>query len=249
MAWKAAVLLIFACLAFARPSGARDPVAPVMPPLLATRTVFSVSWLPGFCETRAKRPECREQTAERFDARHFTLHGLWPVKKRFCGVSADLRRTDRRGRWLELPAVDLSKATAERLATVMPGIRSGLDRHQWLASGTCQPLSPEAYFARQIAFLDRLNASPVRALFESRLGMSVRQEEVAAAFAEAFGDGAGTRIRLRCARDGSRTVITGMTIGLGGEGGLEGDMAELILASAQTRGTCLEGVVDAAGLQ
>jgi len=40
--------------------------------------VLAVSWQPAFCETRPRLPECRSQTADRFDATNFTLHGLWP---------------------------------------------------------------------------------------------------------------------------------------------------------------------------
>ena len=40
--------------------------------------VLAVNWQLAFCETRSRLPECRSQTEDRFDASHFTLHGLWP---------------------------------------------------------------------------------------------------------------------------------------------------------------------------
>lgn len=130
-----------------------------------TEYVLAVSWQPGFCETRPDRKECIGQTAERFDATNFSLHGLWPLKKSYCGVEADLKARDRKGDWLELPEVDMGDETAKRLLVAMPGVKSGLDRHQWLRNGTCQTANAEDYFALQLRLLDELNRSAVRALF------------------------------------------------------------------------------------
>ncbi len=54
------------------------------------RYTLAVSWQPAFCEARTRTPECRSQTPGRFDASHFSLHGLWPepYENVFCGVSA-----------------------------------------------------------------------------------------------------------------------------------------------------------------
>ena len=51
--------------------------------------VLAVSWQPAFCEGHADAPECASQTADRFDATHFTLHGLWPQPRslEYCGVA------------------------------------------------------------------------------------------------------------------------------------------------------------------
>lgn len=98
--------------------------------------------------------------------------------------------------------------------------------------------------------LDRLNASPVQALFAGRIGSAVSQNEVGRAFDEAFG--AGERVRLRCRKDGERQVITGLTIGLSGlpqAGESDGAMGPLILAAGKTAVQCATGIVDAAGLQ
>jgi ribonuclease T2 len=35
--------------------------------------VLAVSWQPAFCETRPRLPECRSQTADRFDASNFRI--------------------------------------------------------------------------------------------------------------------------------------------------------------------------------
>jgi ribonuclease T2 len=214
-----------------------------------TDYILAVSWQPGFCETRPSRKECASQTADRFDATHFSLHGLWPVKKSYCGVAADVKARARKGNWLDLPQLAVARETADRLLVVMPGTQSGLDRHQWLRSGTCQSGTAQDYFQVQLAFLDRLNASAVRTLFAGRLGGTVSEAEIKQAFDESFGKGAGDRVRMRCQKDGARSVITGLTIGLSGTVAAGGDLAALIQAAAATDFKCSKGVVDAAGIQ
>lgn len=215
----------------------------------ATQYVLAVSWQPGFCETRPKRKECAGQTADRFDATHFSLHGLWPVKKSYCGVAADIRDRDKKGSWLELPQLAMAEDTAARLLVAMPGTQSGLDRHQWLRSGTCQGGTAQDYFALQLKFLDELNGSAVRTLFAGRIGAEVTESEIKQAFDTSFGTGAGERVRMRCQKAGSRSVITGLTIGLSGDISSGPGLSSLILAAGETDFKCDRGVVDAAGIQ
>lgn len=218
----------------------------------AARYVFAVSWHPGFCETRPSRAECAAQSSGGAAARQFSLHGLWPLKQSYCGIADGLKAEYRKARWTDLPPVELSPDTAARLRDAMPGTVSGLDRQQWVRSGTCSGLSAERYFALSLAMLDRLNVSAVQALFAARIGASVSQDDVRGAFDAAFGKGAGERVRMRCRKDGARQVITGLTIGLSGlpgEGEDESVMGPLILAAGKTAFQCTSGVVDAAGPQ
>lgn len=223
-----------------------------------TRAVFSVSWQPGFCRTRPARPECKAQTPDGFAATHFTLHGLWPVGKTYCGVDAATKAQDRKGKWLELPHPELAGEAAVTLAAVMPGVQSGLDRHQWVRSGRCYSASAEAYFEGQMRYLDALNASSVQSLFLTKRGQTVTEREVRQAFDTAFGSGAGERVRLHCAKAGEETVVTGLTVGLGeyaaatpvrvaGQGDEGADTAStlsaLILAADATHGKCTGGTI------
>ncbi|PYE26873.1 ribonuclease I [Rhizobium sp. PP-CC-3A-592] len=212
-----------------------------------TGFVFGLSWLPAFCESRAKRPECVGQSAERADAKQLTLAGLWPVRNSFCKVSETLQAEDRKRDWLALPAVPLSADVATKLAAAMPGTASGLDRHTWLRSGTCQVLDPDAYFSLQIRLLDAVNASAVGALFRSRIGSDITEAEVKAAFDQSFAVGAGDRIRLQCRQVGDRMLVTGLTIGLSATMEETSDLGGLIHAAAPTRSRCSGGMVDAVG--
>ncbi|MDE5070806.1 MAG: hypothetical protein O4806_02555, partial [Trichodesmium sp. St5_bin8] len=53
----------------------------------ARKYVLAISWQPSFCQTRQYIPEWISQTTDRYDANNFTLHGLWPDKLTYCGVS------------------------------------------------------------------------------------------------------------------------------------------------------------------
>ncbi|MCG5483826.1 MAG: ribonuclease [Sinorhizobium meliloti] len=212
-----------------------------------TEYVLAVSWQPGFCETRPDRKECVDQTAERFDATNFSLHGLWPLKKSYCGVEADLKARDRKGDWLELPEVAMGDETAKRLLVAMPGVKSGLDRHQWLRNGTCQTANAEDYFALQLRLLDELNRSAVRALFAGGIGKELDEKQIKQAFDQTFGAGAGDRVRMRCQSVNGRDVITGLTIGLSGDLSGKAELADLIQAAGPTEFKCAKGVADAAG--
>ncbi|MBO0902122.1 ribonuclease [Jiella sp. MQZ13P-4] len=213
--------------------------------------VLAISWQPAFCETHANKAECRSQTATRFDADHFTLHGLWPQPRgrEYCGVSARQRSDDRAGRWEALPEVAVDAETRAALAEVMPGTRSALERHEWLRHGTCSGTSQDAYFDDALALVGAINASKVRDLFGAKIGGSLTQAEIRAAFDESFGAGAGKRVRIACSRDGDRRLIGELTIGLVGEIRPDPDLAALISAARPTDGGCNDGVVDAVGLQ
>jgi ribonuclease T2 len=210
--------------------------------------ILAVSWQPAFCESASGKPECRSQSRDRFDASHFTLHGLWP-EDQYCGVSARDEATDRDGRWSALPAPDLSSALRRDLETAMPGTLSQLDRHEWIKHGTCFPGDAEAYFAASLALLDQLNASPVRELFAGNIGKRLTQRQIRAAFDKGFGPGTGDSVRIACDDDGNRTLVTELTLGLWGTIDTAPVLATLLEAANPTRGGCEAGIVDPVGLQ
>jgi ribonuclease T2 len=256
----AAVLLVLgAAFLLLQPATTVTPQAsvPSPPPVTEPRSeaaesdaffILAVSWQPAFCESAPGKPECRSQSRDRFDASHFTLHGLWP-EDQYCDVSARDEATDRDGRWSALPAPDLSAALRRDLETAMPGTLSQLDRHEWIKHGTCFPGDAEAYFAASLALLDQLNASPVRELFAANIGKRLTQRQIRAAFDTGFGAGTGDSVRIACDDDGDRTLVTELTLGLWGIIDTAPDLATLLEAANPTRGGCEAGIVDPVGLQ
>ncbi|TLG78496.1 ribonuclease T [Methylocystis sp. B8] len=211
--------------------------------------ILAVSWQPAFCEAKPDKVECETQRPDRFDATHFTLHGLWP-KKQYCKVDRHIIAADKDDRWNGLPEPELTDATRNALSEVMPGVMSLLERHEWIKHGTCFPGGEaDAYFARALALMSQLNASKVQELFSSHIGEEITRDQLKAAFNETFGDGAADRVRVACKRDAGRNLIVEMTIGLNGDIKPDSKLAELIAAAPTTDPGCPRGVVDQVGLQ
>ncbi|MFD0916810.1 ribonuclease [Pseudahrensia aquimaris] len=217
----------------------------------AMALVLAMSWQPGFCETRPKKSECQSQTADRYDANHFTLHGLWPQprSKVYCGVSKTNVSRDKNGNWLDLPAVQTSVATKARLDRIMPGTRSSLDRHEWIKHGTCYSRTAETYYRDSLALMDKINTSAVQRLFSANIGQTLNANQIRAAFDDSFGRGTGERVRVACKRDGNRLLITELTLGLNGVVGADPDIGRLASRSRPISAGCPGGIVDPVGLQ
>lgn len=209
------------------------------------RFVLAATWQPAFCELRRARPECRSQTEARLDASHFSLHGLWPEPRErvYCGVPAETREHSEGGDWSRLPPVGLSEATRERLASLMPGAASHLERHQWVKHGSCYGTDEEAYFLHSLALLDQLNASRVRALFAEHAGRHLSARQIRDAFDRAFGRAAGERVRVHC-EDG---MIVELRIALSGQVRTGAELGALIAQAPGRSVGCRGGRVDRAG--
>ncbi len=231
-------------------SAAVRPPAPVRPEGGrggADSYVLAASWQPAFCETRPSVRECRSGGSA---GNGFSLHGLWPQPRgrEYCDVPEDVRRTDERGDWRRLPDYEASAGTRRALAEVMPGVQSGLDRHEWWVHGTCFKGDAEAYFAQSIRLLEELNRSPVRRLFEASIGEDLTADAVRASFDEAFGRGAGRRVMVDCAADGDgQPMIRELRIALAGDLGGDASFADLVRAGSETARGCRRGRVDAPG--
>ena len=213
--------------------------------------VLTVSWQSSFCETRPKRPECRSQTPARFDAEHFTLHGLWPQPRgnTYCGLSKAEQDEMRARRWSRLPAVPLSAETRRALDRAMPGTQSNLQRHQWMKHGTCYAAEPEIYFRHALMLLAELNGSEVQRLFAESIGERITAEEVRRRFDAAFGPAAGDRVVVRCRDDGGRRLITELQIHLRGPLDDASSLGERMAAAGARGAGCRGGIVDPVGLQ
>lgn len=232
------------------PSGQTKPTSASGKP----EYVFALSWQPAFCETKASKPECKSQNPAEFDASHFTLHGLWPQPNGnfYCQVSAGDKSNDNPAHWGDLPPVNLDANTRTELDEVMPGTASKLERHEWIKHGTCYGKSQQEYFADALNLMRAVNASPVRDLFTKNIGKQLTSDEIRGAFNQAFGAGAGDRVRVSCLVDPSsgRRLIGEITLGLSGPIGPDSKLADLLLASAPTaKAGCPKGTVDAIGFQ
>ena len=214
--------------------------------------VLAVSWQPGFCETKPEKPECVSMTPERFDATHFSLHGLWPQPRSnvYCNVAQAQIALDKDRKWNELDPLELTPETRASLDVVMPGTMSGLHRHEWVKHGSCYgDGSPEKYFRDSLALIDALNASGVQDLFETNIGQDITTAAISTAFSAGFGLEAGERVKFMCNGDQGRTLITEMQLQLRGTISENPDLGELLLAGSRVGRVCSAGVIDPAGFQ
>lgn len=224
----------------------RAPEAPA-PTARPGAFVLALTWQPAFCEINRRKTECRDQTAQRPDASRFSLHGLWPQPRDngYCGVDPATRRLDQGGDWTALPPLALSPATRERLAALMPGARSALDRHEWISHGTCYGTDADTYFDQALDLIEQVNASPIRALFADNRGRHLSATDIAAAFDAAFGRGAGDRVRLVC----DQGMIGELRLSLKGQIGPDSRLGPLMQAAPPLSTRCRGGRVDEAGFE
>ena len=215
------------------------------------RSVLAISWQPAFCEGKRRARECAEVRPRLYRSDAFSLHGLWPQprSRAYCGRAARWKGR----RWRDLPALGLPRAMRPELARAMPGAWSFLHRHEWAKHGSCySPGDPTRYFTDSLRLLDIVNESAVAELFAGSLGRPVTARAVRRAFDEAFGTGAGARVRLACRDDGRRRLVVELTLGLAGDLSQVTDAASLgaAMRAAPTTGAgCPTGIVDPPGFQ
>ncbi|MCK5666081.1 MAG: hypothetical protein KAI17_21475, partial [Thiotrichaceae bacterium] len=142
--------------------------------------LLALTWQPSFCETHSRKKECRTQTKSRYDATHWSLHGLWPQPRNnaYCGVSYMDKGIDRNKQWHLLAPVTLSQKTATELAFVMPAVASNLHRHEWIKHGTCYGSNAEDYYSDSISLTNQVNESIVGKLFNRGVGKRVSLKQV-----------------------------------------------------------------------
>ena len=219
--------------------------------------LLAASWQPAFCESSAGqgKHECATETPDRYDASHFTLHGLWPQPNGnfYCNVSPADRSNDENHNWDALPEPPLSPETRAELDKIMPGTQSNLHRHEWIKHGTCFGTGPEAYFRTAEALLRQLNgendekSSELRKLMAGNIGKSVAAADLIAAFEKTFGKGAAGALAVECSKDGNRTLISGFSVNLQGVLSQATKLQSILDTSLHPKPKCAQGIVDPVG--
>ena len=207
--------------------------------------LLALTWQPSFCDGRPRKKECKTQTQNRYDANHWSLHGLWPQPRNnvYCGVSDTDKGIDRNKRWHLLPPLNLSPKTAQELGFTMPGMASNLHRHEWIKHGTCYGKDADAYYADSIYLTKAINDSAVGALFTRNVGKRVSLKDVRKRFDQDFGKGTGKKVNMRCDRKG---LISELWINLYGTIDAETPVSTLLESAANAASSCKVGLVDRA---
>lgn len=164
--------------------------------------VLALSWEPAFCQGNPAKPECGINDPTAYQARNFTLHGLWPNKKDcgtgygFCGEVKN-----KQDEFCQYPPVALQTATLATLAQVMPSVaaRSCLERHEWYKHGTCQKRwSDDEYFDLAADLTRQFNEAGMAYFMNRRIGREVPTEDLLVRLDAVLGPGTRQRVRLHC---------------------------------------------------
>lgn len=158
--------------------------APQSAPQYRGEWALALTWQPAFCQTfnTANRPLPKEcPTASKMT--EMTLHGLWPQWADYCDKSASCDMKDRS----KMPMPPLSSDLRRRLAEVMPGVASNLDRYEYFKHGSCAEMGADAYFEKAIKLVDKLNASSFPHFLTDNAGRTVTKRQLCDAVGKALG--------------------------------------------------------------
>lgn len=212
--------------------------------------VLALSWQPAFCETKPEKTECQLNDPVSYQARHFTLHGLWP-NKRQCGISygfcGEIRA--KRDKFCDYPEIKLDVDSHVSLAEVMPSVKAGscLERHEWHKHGTCQTAwSMEEYFDLSVDLTRQFNESGMAYFMNRRIGQSVRTDDFLNRLAAVLGAAARERVKLKC----EQGMLVEVQMSLGAELTMGEDLERLMAnAPVQSGSNCGAAFqIDAIGL-
>jgi ribonuclease T2 len=209
--------------------------------------LLAISWQPAFCQSHQSKIECETQTEDRYDATHLALHGLWPQPKNnaYCNVSDKDKSLDRKKCWEQLDSLHLSDNLYTELLVVMPGVGSYLQRHEWIKHGTCYSDSPEIYYRDSMKIVNQINDTNISVLFAENIGNTITAKQIRQAFDEAFGEGSGERVNVKC---GHKGLIAELWVNLKGDIGNDNNLSRLLQdAPVVNRVSCEGGIVDAVG--
>jgi len=183
--------------------------------------VLALSWQPTFCETRPNKEECVTQSAGRYDAQNFALHGLWPNLKNdpdhtfgYCDISKAVVAQDKSGDWCELPQLTLSAGVGADLTTFMPGVTSCLHHHEWYKHGSCAGMSAEAYFALSNHLTELFSQTAFDDYVADHAGETVSRNELLDQFASEFGPDARDYFALRCSKVDGVSLLSEIQLAL-----------------------------------
>ena len=131
---------------------------------VSQENLLSVSIQQNFCRFHKNKKECRTLYKNKFAQNNFTLHGLWPQPRSRHDCS---NRYDR-----------LKSNLWSELKVKMPGVVSGLAKHEWRKHGSCYGKSEREYFKDSLKLLDDVNKGELRDFIFSHKGKVVTKQQI-----------------------------------------------------------------------
>ena len=171
-------------------------------PGMSDSYVLALSSQPGFCQTygyEADRPECKHLPKDSYQAKHLTLHGLWP-NQNACGHNYGYCGVEQKANHCAYPPLNLSPQVSENLKKVMPSYFYGscLERHEWNKHGSCQILSADDYFSLAIRLTAEADESAFGWYVTQHQGEQVKLITLRDMVVQSFGGKNSDKVHLGC---------------------------------------------------
>ena len=190
---------------------------------VSTKNILAVSWQKSFCVTHKNKKECRSLDKKDFAWENFTIHGLWPQPRSKQNCSNRYERLDS----------DIWKILKKK----MPGVASGLAKHEWRKHGSCYGKSEEEYFKDAMKLLDEVNDSKIKDFFVKNQGKVITKEQLNMVLKESFGNVA-RKVQMVC----KRGFVTELRFSLDGNV-KKSSLKKLLSFGKPLRGGCQRGKI------
>ena len=164
--------------------------------------ILALSSQPGFCQTygyEAGKPECMHLPKNSYQAKHLTLHGLWP-NQNACGQRYGFCGVEQKTSHCAYPSLNLSPQVSENLKKIMPSYNYGscLERHEWNKHGSCQILSADEYFSLAMRLTAAVDDSVFGQYLIQHQGQKVQLTTLRDTVVKAFGKKNSGKVYLGC---------------------------------------------------
>jgi len=199
-------------------------------------SLLSLSWQNSFCKFHSNRKECRPIYNLAKD--HLVLHGLWPQPKSnsYCGVDSSLIQKDKHHQWRALPEPELPQNLKKLMLRYMPGVISGLHRHEWIKHGTCYDSNPAKYFQDAINLTKQVDNSMLGEYLRANIGNRVSLINLRKIFERSFGKNVGKALAMKC----KGGFLSEIRINIKGKGS---NLKELLKGAPAIRSSCSNALV------
>ena len=188
---------------------------------VSSENLLAISWQKSFCATHKNKKECRKLDKRDFAWENFTLHGLWPQPRSRQNCSNRYERLDGK-LW-------------STLKIKMPGVISGLAKHEWRKHGSCYGKSESEYFKDAIKLLDQVNSSKLREFFVKNQGKLITKNQLNQVIKGSFGE-ASRKVQMVC----SRGLVTELRFSIKGDVS-KSSLEKLLLQGKPLKGGCQRG--------
>ncbi len=148
---------------------------------VSNNNILALSWENTYCKFHPKKEECKIRAPYTYT--HFTLHGLWPYKKRYCHTNYKFK---------------LSPIMWRVLQKYMPAAKKGLARHEWEKHGSCFETDANTYFLTAVKLTQQFNETMFINFIDTHMGNYVSLKRIRYVIGSVFGKRNIRKVQILC---------------------------------------------------